>query len=96
MKNPSNLTKKQTDWLTDIKKLDLKTALQRLWEHTDPAQAERYLKKWYFWATHSRLEPMVQAAKTIKCHWDGVLQFIQSHISNGVIEGLINKIKKPL
>jgi transposase len=101
LKNPSNLTQKQTSWLTDIKKLDLKTArayhlktaLQRLWEHTDPAQAERYLKKWYFWATHSRLEPMVQAAKTIKRHWDGVLQFIQSHISNGVIEGLINKIK---
>lgn len=101
LKNPSNLTKKQRDRLNRIKNLDLKTArayhiktaLQRLWEHNDPAQAERYLKKWYFWATHSHLEPMVQAAKTIKKHWDGILQFIQSHISNGVIEGLINKIK---
>ena len=29
----------------------------------------------------------------MKRHWDGILQFIQSHISNGIIEGLINKIK---
>jgi transposase len=101
LKNPTNLTKKQTSWLEDIKSMDLKTArayhlktaLQRLWEHTDPAQAEKYLRKWYFWATHSRLGPMVQAARTVKRHWDGILQFIQSHISNGIIEGLINKIR---
>jgi len=101
LKNPPNLTKKQRDKLDKIKNLDLKTArayhiktaLQRLWEHNDPAQAEKYLKKWYFWATHSRLEPIVKAAKTVKNHWDGILQFIQSRISNGIIEGLINKIK---
>ena len=29
----------------------------------------------------------------MKRHWDGILQFIQSHISNGIIEGLINKIR---
>ncbi len=44
-------------------------------------------------ATHSRLEPMIDLARTIKRYWDGVLLFVQSRISNGVIEGLINKIK---
>jgi hypothetical protein len=24
------------------------------------------LNKWYFWATHSRLEPIIKAAKTIR------------------------------
>jgi len=101
LKNPSSLTGKQANRLTDIKKLDLKTArayhlktaLQRLWDYMDPAEADRYLKKWYFWATHSRLQPMIDLAKTIKRHWDGVLQFIQSRITNGMIEGLINKIR---
>jgi transposase len=25
-----------------------------------------YLKKWYFWATHSRLTPITEAANTVK------------------------------
>lgn len=50
-------------------------------------------KKWYFWATHSRLKPVIEVAKTIKRHWDGILRFIESRISNGVVEGLNSKIK---
>jgi hypothetical protein len=29
---------------------------------------EESLKSWYFWATHSRLPPMIKAAKTVKRH----------------------------
>jgi len=36
--------------------------------------AELLLKKWYYWATHSRLQPMKEAAYTIKRHWDGILR----------------------
>jgi len=28
-------------------------------------------KKWYYWASHSGLVPMIAAAKTIKRHRDG-------------------------
>ena len=42
------------------------------WRLTLP-RAERYPKKWYFWATHSRLKPVIQAAETTKHHWAGVL-----------------------
>src|SRR5262249_31059513 len=52
------------------------------------AEGDPFLKKWYFWATHSRLGPMIEAAKTIKRHWDGVLRWFESHIANGLIEGL--------
>lgn len=51
------------------------------------------LKSWYFGATHSRLEPIKQLAKTIRNHWNGILNFFDSYISNGIIEGLNNKIK---
>jgi transposase len=30
--------------------------------------AAGFLRKWYFWATHSRLEPMIDAARTVKRH----------------------------
>jgi transposase len=46
------------------------------------------LKKWYFWATHSRLQPMIDAARTIKRHWQGVLRWFTSQINNGILEGI--------
>jgi transposase len=55
--------------------------------------AETFLKKWFFWATHSRLEPIKQAAYTIKRHWKGVLRWFQSNINNGILEGINSLIQ---
>ena len=96
LKNPENLTDKQANRLEDIKlkNLNLKTMrayqirlnFQELWLQP-PDQAEAFLKKWYFWATHSRIEPVKEAAYTIKRHWDGVLNWFKSRINNGILEG---------
>jgi len=43
-------------------------------------------QKWYFWATHSRLNPITETAKTVKKHWDGVLNYFDSKITNGILE----------
>ena len=96
LKNPENLTSKQAERLKEIKlkDLNLKTMrayqirlnFQDLWLQP-PDQAEHFLKKWYFWATHSRIEPMKEAAYTIKRHWDGVLNWFKSRINNGILEG---------
>jgi len=75
--------------------LNLKTArayhirlnFQEFWQQP-PEQAEAFLKKWYFWATHSRLQPMIEAARTIKRHWQGVLRWFTSQINNGILEGI--------
>jgi len=83
-----------------MKKLNLKTArayhiklnFQDFWEQP-PEEAEAFLKRWYFWATHSRLEPIKQAACTIKRHWDGVLRWCTSRISNGILEGINSLIQ---
>jgi len=97
LKNQDNLTGKQAEILGPLvlPKLNLKTArayqiklnFQELWEQA-PEDAEPFLKKWYFWATHSRLEPMIAAAQTIKRHWDGVLRWFESGINNGILEGI--------
>lgn len=71
----------------------IKLTLQRLWNHANRTEAEVFLKRWYFWATNSRLEPVITAAKTIKRHWDGVLQFVESRITTGIVEGMNSKIK---
>jgi transposase len=101
LKNPKNLTTRQEVRLQALKRLDLKTArayqiklaLARFWEMADPAEAVAYLKRWYFWATHSRLQPVIQAARTIKRYWKGVVSFLDARVTNGMVEGLNSKIK---
>jgi|WetSurSiteA1Bulk_404760.scaffolds.fasta_scaffold39129_1 transposase len=97
LKNPQNLKASQSRQLEelDVKRLNLKTArayhirlnFQELWQQC-PEQAGAFLKKWYFWATHSRLEPIIKAAHTIKRHWQGILRWFTSQITNGVLEGI--------
>ena len=95
--NQQNLTVKQRKRFEELSlaKLNLKTAqayrmrlaFQELFSQP-PALAESFLNKWYFWATHSRLQPMKEAAYTIKNHWLGILRWFTSRISNGKLEGL--------
>jgi transposase len=101
LKNPESLTAGQQAALERIKALDSKTsrayhiklALRRLWDQPTREDAEKYLRHWYFWATHSRLEPVIEVARTIKAHWEGVLRFFTSRITSGIVEGLNSKIK---
>jgi transposase len=101
LKNPKNLTDTQEARLEALKRLDLRTArayqiklaLARFWEIADPGEAVSYLKRWYFWATHSRLQPVIQAARTIKRYWKGVVGFLEARVTNGMVEGLNSKIK---
>jgi transposase len=94
LKNPENLTIKQNETFGSLKNLRLKTlkaysiklALRDFWNQ-DQHSAEGYLKRWYFWATHSRLNPIIDCAKTIKKHWNGVTNYIKTKISNGILEG---------
>ena len=62
-------------------------------EISPPGEGGLLLKKWYFWATHSRLSVVVGAARTIRRHWDGVLQWFEPRINNGILEGINSLIQ---
>ena len=51
------------------------------------------MKRWSFWATHSRLEPMKRAAATIRRHWEGILRWFTSKLTNGILEGMNSLIQ---
>lgn len=103
LKNKDNLTEKQKEELQkltmsnmNIKTLrayNIKQSLQDIYQATTQEEFVTYLNKWYYWATHSRLEPMIKAAKTIKRHWDGVTRWFESKINNGILEGLNSVIQ---
>lgn len=100
LKNPVNLSPQQHTKLGSLRRHNLKTVrayhlklnFQEMYQQP-PELAETYLKKWYFWATHSRLQPMIKAAKTIKRHWAGVLRWFKSRITNGILEGINSLIQ---
>ncbi len=79
--------------LKSVRALQIRETFQQIYTAPSKEEFEARLNKWYFWATHSRLEPMVKAAKTIKRHWDGVLNWKESQINNGLLEGLNSVIQ---
>lgn len=95
LKNPGNLTAKQQATLNSLKNRNFKTArayqirltLQEFFRLPNRQEGEAFLKRWYYWATHSRLPPIIAAAKTIKNHWNGVLNWFDSQLTTGLVEG---------
>lgn len=98
--NPENMTDKARDRFDELKAMELKTArawalkeaLRELWSYKSQAWATKFWKRWYFWATHSRLAPMIEAAKLIARHLTNVLTYFKHRITNAVAEGLNSKI----
>ncbi|CAB4243602.1 transposase [Methylacidimicrobium sp. AP8] len=73
--------------------IGLREALQEILAQEDPQE----LRWWFQWADRSRLAPFRKLSKTIKDHLDGVLAFLQSRVTNGLIEainGLIQLAKR--
>jgi len=101
LKNPWNLTDKQKVRLSYLEKLNLKInrayllkeAFRRFWDYTYPAWAKKYLDQWFWWATHSRLQPMREFAWMIRRHQNDILNYFKVRIDNGAVEGLNNKAK---
>jgi transposase len=96
LRNPQTLSDRQRTTLGGLPTRHLKTArayqtrlaFQDLYHQPSVQAGASYLKKWYFWATHSRIEPIIAAARTVKRHWNGILQWFDSKIANGLIEGI--------
>ena len=70
----------------------LRIALQRPW--TIPKiMARKCLERSLAWATRTGILEMVKYGKTIKRHFDGIINAIVLDLSNSVAEGINNKIK---
>jgi transposase len=101
LKNPWNLTDNQKIRLSDLLKSNLKITrayllkelFRKLWDYTSRAWAEKYLKRWFWWATHSRLKPLRDFAWMLRRHEEGILAYFGLRIDNGVVEAMNNNAK---
>jgi transposase len=103
LKNYNNLTVKQKETLESftmsnmnmqtMKAYNIRQSFQEIYQATTQEEFVTYLNKWYYWATHSKLAPIIKAAKTVKRHWEGILKWYESKINNGILEGLNSVIQ---
>ncbi len=70
----------------------LKESLRELWNYQTAGWARRFWTRWYFWATHSRLAPIITVSKLIARHLANVLTYFTHRVTNAVAEGLNSKI----
>jgi transposase len=95
LKNETHLKNEQKAELDQLKDRHLKTgrayrlklALQDFWLKPH-LLADVYLREWMSWARRSQLEPMMELAKTIKRHEEGILRWFHSRMTNGLLEGI--------
>lgn len=71
----------------------IKEAFSDFWNYVYEGAATKFFRRWYFWATHSRLKPVIDTAKTLKRHLAGLLTYLRHRITNAVTEGLNSKIQ---
>lgn len=101
LKNPWNLTDKQWPRLQELLNMNLKVVrayllkelFRNLWEYKSKAWAKKYLDRWFWWATHSRLKPMRDFAWMLRRHENGILAYFDCRIDNGATEAMNNNAK---
>lgn len=101
LRNPNNWSEKQQGDFEMLRNEALKVSrawairqsFNGLWGYLYRKPAEKYFRQWYYWATHSRLKPMIEVARTLNRHLKGILNYCKHRITNAVAEGLNSKIQ---
>jgi transposase len=80
--------------LKTYKAWQLREALREIFrEAPDRDHAEAMLARWYSWARRCRVRQMKEFALTIHRHWDGILNYFDSRLTNGRVEGVNSLIQ---
>ena len=103
IKNRTNFSKKQQDTLetlqmehlnlSTMKALHIRENFQQIYQAWSMGQFISWLRKWVTWVKQSGLKPMEKAADMVLNHWNGIIQWKQSQLTNGLLEGLNSVIQ---
>ena len=101
LRHPGSFSRKQWRAFEELRESDLKTArawalketAMRLFDFRRLSVARKFFRRWYYWATHSRLEPMKAAARMMKHRLENILTYLKHGITNAVSEALNAKIQ---
>lgn len=101
LKNRQNLSAEKEIILTESLQLypklgeayRLKVLFNDLWEMPDKLTASIFLTGRCNEVDAAKIPAFMTFAKTVKAHWWGIIHFVESHITNGILEGINSKVQ---
>lgn len=95
LRNPDNLTPEQRAQVDQLSQefpdtalaYQLKLSILGFWQEK-ATKAEERLNTWIAWARNTELSEFERVANTLEEHRDGILAWHQTHVSNGILEGI--------
>jgi transposase len=101
LKNRKNLSEKKEKSLAEMIQLyptlgeayRLKVLFNDLWGMPDKLAATAFLTQWCNEVEAAKIPFFTTFAKTVKAHWSGIIHFVESHITNGILEGINSKVQ---
>ena len=101
LKRPDDHSQHDRERLSSVQKSNrplyraylLKETLRQALSYLQPWRARRALEGWISWASRSRLQPFKKAARTVREHLSGILAYVKHRLTNGLVEGLNNKLR---
>ncbi len=92
-KRRCELVKLMDDYPTLGEAYRLKLLFDDLWAMPNLASAQAHLTAWTEAVELAGIQPFMQFAKTVKAHWTGIVRFIESRLTNALLEGINHKIQ---
>ena len=59
----------------------------------DKEAATAFIKLWCTEVEQSKIQPFMDFAKTVKAHLSGIINFVETQITNAILESINNKIQ---
>ena len=101
LKNRDNLSEEKQNKLDELiasfptlgQAYRFKELFNDLWDMETEEQAIRFLVAWCKEVEATDIAPFKKFVKTVKAHWQGIVNFCETNINNGILEGINNKIQ---
>ena len=101
LKNQSSLSESKKTSLNELITLfpslgeayRLKTLFNDLWEMPNKQAATAFIECWCQEVEQSKIQPFMAFAKTVKSHLSGIVNFVETQITNAILESINNKIQ---
>jgi transposase len=101
LKNKETLSDKKRRALEDMITLyptlgaayRLKELFNDLWTMPDKPTANAFLKDWCAQVEQAKIPAFQKFANTLRAHWSGIIHFVESNITNAILESINSKIQ---
>lgn len=71
----------------------LKELFNDLWTMPDESMADSFLKDWCAHVEQANIPAFQKFANTVRGHWSGIIHFVESNITNAILESINSKIQ---